>query len=64
MAQRWDVKRMAELILAIKKAAVELQRISGGIQALDRNVEQILTSVKLLELNISDLVDIYEKQIA
>lgn len=55
---------MAELILAIKKAAVELQRISGGIQALDRNVEQILTSVKLLELNISDLVDIYEKQIA
>lgn len=61
MAQRWDVKRMAELILAIKRAAVELQRISGGIQAVDRNVEQILTSVKLLELNISDLVDVYEE---
>ena len=61
MAQRWDVKRMAELILAIKKATVELQRISGGIQAVDRNVEQILTSVKLLELNISDLVDVYEE---
>lgn len=61
MAQRWDVKRMAELILTIKKATVELQRISGGIQAVDRNVEQILTSVKLLELNISDLVDVYEE---
>jgi len=61
MAQRWDVKRMAEAILAIKKAAVKLQRMSGGIQAVDRNVEQILASVKLLELNISDLVDVYEE---
>lgn len=61
MEQAWNVKRMAEAILAIKKAAVELQRISGGIQAVDRNVERILASVKLLELNISDLVDIYEE---
>jgi hypothetical protein len=58
MGQSWDIKRMAELILAIKKAAVELRRTSGGIQAVDRNVEQILASVKLLELNISDLVDL------
>ena len=61
MMQTWDVSKMAKAIADIKAAAVELQRMSGGIQAVDRNVEHILASVKLLELNISDLVDICEK---
>lgn len=61
MQQTWDVERMAEAIADIKKAAVKLRRISGGIQAVDRNVEGILANVKVLELNISDLVDLYKQ---
>ncbi|MBI5585855.1 MAG: hypothetical protein HY892_18745 [Deltaproteobacteria bacterium] len=42
-------------IQAIKKAALEMKNISGGIQALDCNIQRILASVKMLEINFSDL---------
>jgi len=58
MAEGYNVKEMAEKVQAIKEAATELQNISSGIQAVDRNVDRILASVKMLEINISDMVDI------
>jgi hypothetical protein len=58
MTESYHVKEMAEKIQAIKEAATELQNISGGIQAVDRNVDRILTSVKMLEINISDILGI------
>jgi hypothetical protein len=58
MAEGYNVKEMAEKVQAIKEAATELQNISSGIQAVDRNVDRILASVKMLEINISDIVDI------
>jgi hypothetical protein len=42
----------------IKKATQELKQLSGGIQAVDRNAERILASVKMLEINISDFIDL------
>jgi len=58
MVEEYNVKEMAGKIQAIKEAATELQDISGGIQAVDRNVDRILASVKMLEINISDIADI------
>jgi hypothetical protein len=58
MGHKYDVKGMAEKIQAIKEAATELKYISGGIQAVDRNVDRILASVKMLEINISDIADV------
>jgi len=55
MTESYHVKEMAEKVQAIKEAATELQNISGGIQAVDRNVDRILASVKMLEINISDI---------
>ena len=49
---------MAEKIQILKQPATELKRISGGIQAVDRNVDRILASIKMLEINISDILDI------
>jgi len=43
-------------IKAIKKAAQELKDLSKGIPAVDCNVGRILASVKMLEINISDLL--------
>jgi hypothetical protein len=54
----YKIGDMAEKIQLLKKTAVELKSISGGIQAVDRNVDRILASVKMLEINISDLTDI------
>lgn len=47
---------IAEQIQLIKNAAQELKNLSGGIQALDCNVNRILASTKMLEINFSDTV--------
>ena len=56
--EEYKVREMAEEIQVIKKAATELQRTSGGIQAVDRNADRILASVRMLEINISDILDV------
>lgn len=58
MVKEYKIGDMAEKIKVLKQTATELKRISGGIQAVDRNVDRILASVRMLEINISDLVDI------
>ena len=52
------LKEMAEKISSIKQEANELKAMSGGIQAVDKNVDRILASVKMLEINISDLIEV------
>ncbi len=58
MADRELVVDMDEKIQAIKKAALELKELSGGMQAVDRNADRILASVKMLEINVSDVLEI------
>lgn len=58
MTEEYKIREMTEKIQVIKKAATELQRISGGIQAVDKNADRILASVRMLEINISDIVDV------
>jgi len=53
-----NVKEMAQRISSIKKEVNELKAMSGGIQAVDKNIDRILASIKMLEINISDLVDV------
>lgn len=58
MAGEYKIEDMAKKIEALKQTSTELKRISGGIQAVDRNVDRILASIKMLEINISDLAGI------
>jgi len=58
VVKEYKIGDMAEKIRILKQTASELKSISGGIQAVDRNVDRILASIKMLEINISDLVDI------
>jgi hypothetical protein len=58
VVKEYKIGEMAEKIRVLKQTAVELKRISGGIQAVERNVDRILASIKMLEINISDLADI------
>lgn len=53
---REQMERMDDRIKVIKKAAEELKGLSEGMQAVDRNAERILASVKMLEINVSDLL--------
>ena len=59
-----DTQRLEEMhreIESIKRAVVRLRELSGGIQAVDRNVHRILASTKMLEINVSDLLQILSK---
>ncbi len=58
MVEEYRIEEMGENIRVIKGAATELLRVSGGIQAVDRNVNRILASIKMLEINISDIGDV------
>jgi hypothetical protein len=55
---RREMNKLDTRIKAIKKAAQELKALSKGIPAVDRNTVRILASVKMLEINISDVKDL------
>ena len=50
-----EMKEIDARIKAIRKAAEELKDFYGSLPAVDRNAARILASVKMLEINVSDL---------
>jgi hypothetical protein len=58
VVEKYKIKDMAKKVQLLKQTATELKSISGGIQAVDRNVDRILASIKVLEININDVVGI------
>jgi len=55
---RKEINKLDTRIQKIKKAAQELKALSSRIPAVDRNTVRILASVKMLEINISDVKDL------
>jgi hypothetical protein len=53
---RREIKGIETRIQKIRKTAEELKGLCGGIPAVERNAVRILASVKMLEINISDLL--------
>jgi hypothetical protein len=58
MNPRIDLNAINDKIQSIKKAAEELNRIGEDFPALARNTVRILASLKMLEINVSDLVEL------
>ena len=53
-----DLKKIDEKIQVMKSTAEELHRLGDNFPALSRNSVRILASIKMLEINISDLVEL------
>jgi hypothetical protein len=53
-----DLKKVDAKIRMMKRSAEELSRLSKDFPAINRNVARILASIKMLEINVSDLVDL------
>ncbi len=53
-----QIQELDKRIQTIKKATMELQELSGGIQAVYRNADRILASIKMLEINVTDVLDL------
>ena len=58
MSQQIDLHEIHEKIQLMKKTAGELNHIGEDFPAIARNTVRILASVKMLEINISDLVEL------
>jgi hypothetical protein len=58
MPEKIDVKQIDRKIRRLKDTTEELYRLSEGFPALEKNTARILTCVKMLELNVSDVVDL------
>jgi hypothetical protein len=58
MSEPMNAERIALKIQALKKAAEDLQPEVKACPALDKNLERIVVSIKMLELNCSDLLDL------
>ena len=52
------LQELDERVQTIKTAALELQELSNGVQAVYRNADRILASVKMLEINVTDVLDL------
>jgi hypothetical protein len=58
MGPQIDIKKMDAKIQLLKKTTEELNLLSKDFPAIARNTVRILASVKMLEINISDLVEL------
>ncbi len=58
MNQEFDIKALSEKIWVMKQNAMELQRMGALFPALDRNIARILASLKMLEINITDVAEV------
>jgi hypothetical protein len=58
MAKQIDLNQINDKIQLMKKTAEELNRIGKDFPTIARNTVRILASVKMLEINVSDLVEL------
>jgi hypothetical protein len=53
-----DIKKIYDKIRLLKRTAEELNRMGEDFPALARNSTRILASIKMLELNVSDVIEL------
>ena len=56
MTQQTELAEMDDKIQTMKKAALELQDMANQFPAVSRNLSRILSSIKMLEMNVSDIL--------
>lgn len=59
-----DIEKLLEMdrrIQSVKRSVVELQNLGQEIEAVRRNADRILASIRMLELNVSDLIPVLER---
>ncbi|HEY3278184.1 MAG TPA: hypothetical protein VGJ94_16335 [Syntrophorhabdaceae bacterium] len=59
MLEQYDIVAMDEKIGLIRKTAEELLDLGGEIEAVKKNLVRLLASTTMLELNISDVRELF-----
>lgn len=58
MNPQTDLHEIDNRIQQIKEAVKELDQLGKELPAISKNTVRILASIKMLELNISDIIDV------
>ncbi len=58
MNRQIDLKSIYSKIQAMRRIAEELKQLGEDFPALSRNLVRILASLKMLEINVSDIVQL------
>ena len=53
-----DLKGIDARIRELHRTAEEIRELGQGIEAVRRNADRILASVKMIELNVCDVVEV------
>ncbi|MGE5257593.1 MAG: hypothetical protein ACM3KE_13025 [Hyphomicrobiales bacterium] len=53
-----DMKKLNLNIQSARKAVEELKRLGEDFPAVARNAERMLASLKMIEINVSDVMDL------
>jgi hypothetical protein len=56
MTTRVDMEKLDEKIQQMKQAALELSEMGDQFPAIKRNSARVLASIKMMEINVSDVV--------
>jgi len=60
MGSEFDIDKMDRLIQEMKRIAGEVENTGQEIPAVVRNAKRIMASIKMLEINISDVSGVLE----
>jgi hypothetical protein len=52
-----DLKEIDSKIQSLRKTAEELKQMGENFPAVYRNISRVLASIKMLELNVSDVAE-------
>jgi hypothetical protein len=58
MERAYDLKGIDARIRELHRTAEEIRELGQGIEAVRRNADRILASVKMIELNVCDVVEV------
>lgn len=57
MEYEYDLKGMDEKIRILKKISEDILEEAVNFPSISRNCSRILASIKMMELNVSDIID-------
>ena len=58
MTEEYDVKAMANIIRSLRRDTEKLREIGASIPSVVKNTDRILADIKMLEININDVVEL------
>jgi hypothetical protein len=58
MTEEFDIKAMSDIVHSLRQDTEKLKEIGAGMPVVQKNADRILADIRMLEININDVVEI------